>query len=61
MDSKNKCDTCGEYYSPACNWQQGRCPHHPPYINPHSFRFLNLINSIKNFFKKGDCDCGHKH
>jgi len=28
-----KCKTCGKEYSANCNWQQGRCPHHPPLIN----------------------------
>lgn len=47
------CTTCGKEYTAACDWQQGRCPHHPPYINPHSMRFLNLWNSIKGLFKRG--------
>jgi hypothetical protein len=28
-----KCNTCNKEYSPACDFQQGRCPHHPPMIN----------------------------
>ena len=28
-----KCDICGKEYSAVCDWQQGRCPHHPPLIN----------------------------
>ena len=28
-----KCDTCGQEYSPNCDYNQGRCPHHPPLIN----------------------------
>ena len=28
-----KCSTCGQDYSPECNYRQGRCPHHPPMIN----------------------------
>ena len=28
-----KCTTCRREYSPDCDWQQGRCPHHPPVIN----------------------------
>lgn len=28
-----KCDTCNKEYSPDCDWQQGRCPHHPPLFN----------------------------
>lgn len=26
------CKTCNQPYSPSCDWQQGRCPHHPPMI-----------------------------
>jgi hypothetical protein len=28
-----KCTTCDREYSPDCDWQQGRCPHHPPLFN----------------------------
>lgn len=28
-----KCTTCNKDYSPDCDWQQGRCPHHPPLLN----------------------------
>jgi hypothetical protein len=28
-----KCDICKQEYSPACDYKQGRCPHHPPMIN----------------------------
>lgn len=27
-----KCNTCGKIYQPDCDWNQGRCPHHPPLI-----------------------------
>lgn len=27
------CNTCGQPYSPDCDYRQGRCPHHPPMIN----------------------------
>ena len=47
-----KCDLCKKEYSPTCDYNQGRCPLHPPYINPHSMRFLNLANFIKRLFKK---------
>ncbi len=47
------CNICKKEYSPTCDYQQGRCPNHPPYINPHSMRFLNLFNSIKGWFKRG--------
>jgi len=28
-----KCDICKKDYSPDCDFQQGRCPHHPSMIN----------------------------
>lgn len=28
-----KCTTCGKDYSPQCDYNQGRCPHHPPLLN----------------------------
>jgi len=27
-----KCNTCGKKYSADCDYNQGRCPHHPPII-----------------------------
>jgi hypothetical protein len=29
----DKCLTCHNQYSPTCDWNQGRCPHHPPLLN----------------------------
>ena len=28
-----KCKTCRQEYTPECDYNQGRCPHHPPMIN----------------------------
>ena len=28
----DKCNTCHNPYSPDCDWNQGRCPNHPPLI-----------------------------
>lgn len=28
-----KCETCNKEYSADCEYNQGRCPHHPPLIN----------------------------
>jgi len=47
-----KCNTCKKEYNPLCDYQQGRCPQHPPYINNHSMRFLHLFNTIKGWFNK---------
>jgi hypothetical protein len=30
-------------------------------MDQYKARFYNLLQTIKNFFTKGDCDCGHKH
>lgn len=27
-----KCNICRKEYTPACDYNQGRCPHHPPMI-----------------------------
>ena len=50
------CKTCGKEYSSACDYRQGRCPHHPALIDEimldnYKARYYNLINSIKNLFK----------
>ena len=46
-----KCDYCMKDVTPDCDWHQGRCPYRQPMINPHSFRFYNLIQFIKGLFK----------
>lgn len=46
------CKTCGKQYSISCDWQQGRCPHHPPMFDTHHLRFYNLWKTIKAWFKK---------
>ena len=28
-----KCKTCNTDYTPDCDYNQGRCPHHPPLLN----------------------------
>ena len=28
-----KCNLCKKEYSPSCDYNQGRCPHHLPMIN----------------------------
>lgn len=28
-----KCNTCNKDYTPDCDYNQGRCPHHPPMLN----------------------------
>jgi len=43
------CNICGQEYTPACNWHQGRCPHHPALLEVSKIttRFINLINFFK--------------
>jgi hypothetical protein len=52
------CSTCGSYVKPDCDWRQGRCPHRPSMLDlilsdPYKTRYLNLINSIKGWFRRG--------
>lgn len=28
-----KCKVCNKEYSPECDYNQGRCPYHPPLLN----------------------------
>ena len=30
---KIKCAVCRKPYTPECDFNQGRCPHHPPMLN----------------------------
>jgi hypothetical protein len=56
-----RCSTCGDEIKADCDWRQGRCPHRMPILTDYHFRYVNLLRSIKNFFTKDDCNCGHKH
>jgi hypothetical protein len=51
---EGNCKTCNKEYSPSCDWRQGRCPHHQPMLTSHHFRFYNLFQAIKGFFKSGN-------
>jgi hypothetical protein len=47
-----KCSTCGGVYSAHCDWQQGRCPHHPSMLDQiladnYRSRFYNLFNWLR--------------
>ena len=46
---KIDCTTCGQEYTPACDFMQGRCPHHPALIDTDAIktRFTNLLNFFK--------------
>lgn len=52
-----KCNTCGDEIKSDCTWRQGRCPHIPSMLeqimnDSYKARYYNLMQSIKNFFKK---------
>jgi len=48
-----KCTTCRKEYSPACDYRQGRCPHHPAILDlglakkQVRSRFQRIINFFK--------------
>jgi hypothetical protein len=47
-----RCSLCKEIYTPACDYMQGRCPHHPSLMDrilsdPYKSRFYNLIKFFK--------------
>jgi len=49
---KIDCNTCGQEYSPMCDYMQGRCPHHPSVLDSilsdsYKLRFYNLIKFFK--------------
>jgi hypothetical protein len=50
------CKICGQEYTPACDYHQGRCPHHLSMLDiilsdPHKLRFYNLIKFFKRKMK----------
>ena len=50
VDQKPKrCSLCKKPYSPACEYMQGRCPHHPSMISTKIVQ--TRIQNIINFFK----------
>lgn len=48
----DKCKTCGKEYSADCDYNQGRCPNHPPLINiqpkdtSRGHFYVSLVKSI---------------
>ena len=38
------CKTCQKEYSPTCDWQQGRCPHHPALWERYKALLKRLFN-----------------
>ncbi len=50
-----KCNHCGETVKTDCDWRQGRCPHRPAMVivsDQYKARYYNLIQAIKNLFKR---------
>jgi hypothetical protein len=47
-----KCAVCRKDYTPECNFNQGRCPHHPPMLNMQprdtskGHFYVSLVKSI---------------
>ena len=47
-----KCTTCRQEYSPECDYNQGRCPHHKPMIEiqpkdtSRGHFYVSLVKSI---------------
>jgi hypothetical protein len=47
-----KCAVCGKDYTPECDFNQGRCPHHPPMLNiqpkdtSKGHFYVSLVKSI---------------
>ena len=44
-----RCSLCKHEYTPACDFMQGRCPHHPAMISTQAVR--TRFNRIIKFFK----------
>jgi hypothetical protein len=47
-----KCNTCNKEYTAECDYNQGRCPHHPPLLNiqpkdtSQGHFYVSLVKSI---------------
>ena len=47
-----KCTTCNQEYSTACDYNQGRCPHHKPMIDiqprdtSRGHFYVSLVKSV---------------
>jgi hypothetical protein len=59
------CKVCDKPYSPDCDWQQGRCPHHPPLLNiqprdtsPGHF-YVSIVKSMIRIGAGGALIAGH--
>lgn len=51
-----KCKTCRQEYTPACDYNQGRCPHHKPMIDIQprdTSRGHFYVSLVKSFVRVG--------
>ena len=47
-----RCSVCKKEYTPACDYMQGRCPHHTSVLDtivsdPYRSRFYNLLKFFR--------------
>lgn len=45
-----KCQVCRKEYSPDCDFQQGRCPLHPPLIKIKVWHEYNILRQLSNIY-----------
>jgi hypothetical protein len=61
----DKCNTCHNPYRPDCDWNQGRCPNHPPIIKIQSkdtskgHFYASLVKSGFRIFAGGNLAVGN--
>lgn len=52
----DKCNVCHNQYSPDCDWNQGRCPNHPPMIKiqpKDTSRGHFIVSLVKSLIRIG--------
>jgi len=47
---KIKCAVCRKPYTPECEFNQGRCPHHPPLINTEKLMNVQPKDTSRGHF-----------
>jgi len=51
---KIDCTICGQEYTPACDYRQGRCPHHTPLIKGNIMNHKN-VSFVKSALRLVAC------
>jgi len=51
---KIDCTICGQEYTPACDYRQGRCPHHTPLIKGNIMNHKN-VSLVKSALRIAAC------